>query len=78
MESELLGLVSGLVLAFVLQHSLQALCRREILVDAFGDSNTTFISVAKNTATMTNRLQINVVDLHESHANGTLRSLGWF
>jgi len=48
-----------------------------IEIDRYLESRTVFNIVARNSATLEKRLQIDVHALRESHARGELRDLAW-
>lgn len=77
MAAEILSLVMGYDEAFMVKNSLEAILKREIQLDIYIDSRTTFNCVAKHAATLEKRLQIDVSALRESHMRGEIRTIGW-
>lgn len=77
MAAELLALVHGFDNAYLAQHILQEILDQDIPIDGFVDSRTVFNVVAKSSATLEKRLQIDVNSLRESHGKGELRCLSW-
>jgi len=77
MAAELHGLVYGFDSAFVARDVLQDFLGKELELDAYVDSRKVFNIVAKNSATLEKRLQIDAHALRESHSKGELRYLAW-
>lgn len=77
MAPELLALVTGFDYAYGLKVTMQELLGREMELDVFVDSRTTFNCVAKNASTLEKMLQIDVAGLRESYARGEINCLGW-
>ena len=77
MAAELLALVHGFDIAYVLQQMLQDILGKSIPIDGYLDSRTVFNVIAKNGPTLEKRLQIDAFALRESHSKGELRSLAW-
>ena len=77
MAAELLALVTGFDNAFVVKYTVDEMLGRNIPVDVFVDSRTTFNCVAKHAPTLEKRLQIDVNALRQSHSVGEIRCIGW-
>ena len=77
MAAELHALIYGFDNAYMVQDIVSETLGRKIEIDAYVDSRTVFNVVAKNSATLEKRLQIDVNALRQSHSNGELRYLAW-
>lgn len=77
MAAELHALVYGFDQAFVVRAVLEELLGQSIQIDGYIDSRTVFNVVAKSSATLEKRLQIDAHALRESHEKGELRYLAW-
>lgn len=76
MAAEVLALVHGFDNDYVVKHTLCELLGKELPIDVFVDSQTTFNCVGKNAATLEKRPQIDVSALRESHRLREMRRFG--
>ena len=77
MAAELHALVYGFDQAFVVREVFEEVLGKSIPIDGYIDSRTVFNVVAKSSATLEKRLQIDAHALRESHEKGELRYLAW-
>jgi hypothetical protein len=77
MAAELLALVYGFDIGYVIKKLLSEVLGHDLPLDAYTDSRTVFNTIAKLGPTMEKRLQIDASSLRESHARGEFRTLAW-
>lgn len=77
MAAEIHGLIYGFDNAYVVGEMLHEILEKKIPINGYVDSRTLFNVVAKSSATLEKRLQIDVHALREATENKELNTLSW-
>ncbi len=76
MAAEIHALIYGFDSAYITKSMMEEILNREIDIEAYVDSRTTFNVIARSAPTLEKRLQIDVFGIRESHEKGELKRLG--